>query len=335
MTASIPATTRAILHKPEDDTLNIITRPVAMPNFEADEHLIRVYATAPCAGELTWWKFGISKPASDHVPGQDIAGIVALAPPNSQFKPGDAVYARIPWDRPGALQDYTIVFGSELAQSPKNLDFTNAATVPMSALTAWQAIFDKAGYSGPDDEMIKGKTLAITAASGNVGMWAVQLAKIAGFQKIVGTYGGGEGIASLLKELGATDLIDYKKSSFAEWVSQDPRNRKIDVVFDCFGKSALADAWSVVKNGGRLISVCEPPETRKPANCEAKDVMNLFFVMDSKRGKDLARVTELLESGKCRAFLDSIYDFSDFQKGFERVEGRHARGKVIIKINEN
>lgn len=227
-----------------------------------------------------------------------------------------------------------MLLGSEMAQMPENMDFEHAATVPMSALTAWQGLFEQAGFTGPEDERIHRdkKTVLITAASGNVGKWAIQLARIAGFERIVGTYGGGAEVERLLKELGATDLIDYKKSSLAEWVAQDPDGRKVDLVFDCFGRSALADAWNAVKDGGQLLSVCEPPETRKPAECQAKDVTNFFFVMDSKRGKELGKVTKWLESGECKAFLDSVHDLKDYQKAFDRVEGRHADGKVVIKV---
>ncbi|TPX25656.1 hypothetical protein DIZ76_011112 [Coccidioides immitis] len=331
-TSSIPATTRALFHNPQEDSLTRTTRPAPTPDLDADEHLIRVHTTAPCAGELTWWKFGIPKAPLLHVPGQDVAGTIVLAPPTSSFKPGDAVYARIPWSRPGAAQEYTILLGSEIALKPKNLDFVHAATVPMSALTAWQLVFDQAGFKGPDDEATRGKAVVVTAASGNVGLWCVQLARIAGFERIVGTYGGDADMEKLLREIGATDLVDYKQSSLAEWVSRDPEHRKVDLVVDCFGRGALADAWNAVKDGGQLLSVCEPPESRKPADCQAKDVTNRFFIMDAARGKDLARVTEFLENGKCRAFLDSVYEFNDFEAAFERVEGRHARGKVVIKV---
>ncbi|EEP80434.1 predicted protein [Uncinocarpus reesii 1704] len=332
MAAQIPDTTRAVFHNPQEDSLTLITRPPPTPNLAADEHLLRVHTTAPCAGELTWWTFGIPKPPTDHIPGQDVAGTIVLAPPTSPFQPGAAVYARIPWTRQGAAQEYTIVLGSEIAPTPKTLDFAHAATVPMSALTAWQMVFDKAGFAGPEDGAISGRSLVVTAASGSVGMWCVQLARVAGFERIVGTYGGDAEAGELLRELGATELVDYKKSSLAEWASQDPGRRKVDLVADCFGKGALADAWSVVKDGGRVVSVCEPPETRRPADCQAKNVTYEWFIMDAARGKDLARVTELLESGKCRAILDSVYKFDDFKQAFERVEGRHARGKVVIQV---
>ncbi|WEW60765.1 hypothetical protein PRK78_006253 [Emydomyces testavorans] len=343
----IPPTTRAILHNPQTATLSPLTIPTPTPNLSADQHLLRVHTTAPCAGELSWHTAGFSKPSSAHIPGQDVAGTIVRAPPSSPFQPPDAVYARIPWSRAGALQEYTIVLGAEMARIPRGagFGFERAATVPMSALTAWQMVFDRGGIDDVEQDeegrirrgTEKEKAVAVTAASGNVGMWCVQMAKRAGFGRIVGMYGGGAPggeIEALLRELGATDVVDYKRSSLAEWVGREGGGRKVDLVLDCFGKGALADAWSAVRDGGRVVSVCEPPEARRPADCGAKDVESCFFVMDAARGRDLARVTEWLERGECRAFLDSVYEFDDYKAAFERVEGRHTRGKVVIKVAE-
>lgn len=105
-------------------------------------------------------------------------------PPNSPFKIGDEIFCRTLPNRPGNCREYTIARTSEMALKPKTLNWEDVATVPLSALTAWQALFEHAGIKGLDDESAKGKKVLVTAAAGGVGVWLVQLARIAGLEVI-------------------------------------------------------------------------------------------------------------------------------------------------------
>ncbi|KAM5440601.1 zinc ion binding [Microsporum canis] len=326
--ASIPPTGRSVNQDVPASTLTLQTRPTPVPNFDAGEHLIRVHTTALCAGELIWHTYVTFK-KEETVPGPDVAGTVVLAPPSSPFQPGDQVYARIPYSRPGAARDHTIVLTGELARKPKNLSWEEAAAVPLSALTAWQALFDQSGlWSGPEDDRAKGKRIAVTAASGAVGMWILQIAKIAGFEAVIGTCGDGNEEFVLSK--GATEAVNYKKTSLTEWAAEK-EGRKVDLVIDCFGGKSLVDAWGCVKDGGVLISMVGSPEEAKPAGMEVKDVKSHFFIMEP-RGDQLQKITGLVEQEKCTPLLDSVYPLEKFQEATDKVESRRARGKVVLKV---
>ncbi|KAK2818397.1 hypothetical protein FQN49_007941 [Arthroderma sp. PD_2] len=325
---SIPATGRSVNQDIPTSNLSLQTRPVPTPNFADDEHLIRVHSTALCAGELTWHTY-VTFQKPETVPGPDVAGTVVSSPPSSPFKPGDQVYARLPYSRPGAARDYTIAVTSELARKPKNLSWEEASTVPLSALTAWQALFDQSGlWTGPEDERVKGKRVAVTAASGSVGMWILQIARIAGFEAVIGTCGDGN--EEFVLSMGATEVVNYRKKSLTDWAAEK-EGRKVDLVIDCFGGKSLTDAWGCVKDGGVLVSMVGYPESAKPAGLEAKDVKAHFFIMEP-RGDRLQKITELVEQGKCTPLMDSVFPLEEFQKAVDKVEGRHAKGKVVLKV---
>ncbi|KAK2733166.1 hypothetical protein FQN57_002285 [Myotisia sp. PD_48] len=328
--ASLPALGRFVSQDISQGTLSVQIRPIPTPNFEADEHLVRVHATAFCAGELNWHIF-VETPIQEYIPGPDIAGIVVAAPPSSSFKAGDEVFARIPYPRQGGSGDYTLATSSELAYKPRNLSWEEAATVPLSALTAWQTLFDQPGlFTGPEDENVRDKRLVVTAASGSVGIWIIQLARLAGFKQIVGTCG--QENEEWVRSLGATDVLNYRKTSLSDWIREGQgEDRKADLVIDCFGGTSLTDAWGCVKDGGVLLSICAPPESARPAGCTAAGVKNFFFIM-TPRGDQLQQVTKLLEQKKCVAFLDSIFEFQDYQQALDKVAGRHAKGKVVLKV---
>jgi len=212
-TSTIPTTMRALL-QPEKNSKDLILTevPVPKPNFELNDHLIRVYAVAPCAGELLWpANYSVPDPGSKTlIPCFDVAGIIAIAPPNSPFKVGDEVYGRTNFYRSGCAAEYAIGRTEELALKAKNLSWVEAATVPLSALTAWQAIFVQAGIGDFSTEVYQGKRILITAASGGVGMWIVRLAGA----EVVGTCGPCN--VDFVRSLGATEVIDYTKTDLKE-----------------------------------------------------------------------------------------------------------------------
>ncbi|KAH8202195.1 hypothetical protein TruAng_003670 [Truncatella angustata] len=316
--------------------LTLSEQPIPVPHHP-DDVLIRVQATSPCSGELDWalWApdfVGDKVP----IPGQDMAGTVVSAPESSKFSTGDEVYCRITANRPGAAAEYTLARVSELALKPKNQSWTEAAATPLSALTAYQALFVQGNL---DVEALKGeekarrsngeKRVLITAAAGSVGSWAVQLAKLAGAGAIVAVNGTNN--VEFVRRLGATEVVDYHKQNVAEWASQDIAERQVDLVVDCVGGQTLAHCWIAVKEDGRFISICGQPEESKPAGVEKKDVHALWFVMESL-GKNLDMVTELIEDGRARPVIDSVVEFKDFEQAWEKVESRHARGKVVLKV---
>lgn len=327
--SAIPTTMRALFQPDMHSQGLILTeRPVPKPRFALNEHLIRVHTVAPCAGELLWpANYPVPDPASKElIPCDDVTGTIISAPPSSPFKVGDEVYGRTNYHRSGCASDYAIGRTEELALKPQSLGWAEAATVPLSSLTAWQALFIQAGLGDFSTERFRGKRVLVTAAAGGVGTWAVQLARIAGAE-VVGTCGPKN--IDFVRSLGATDVVDYTTSSTKDWVETNAR--KFDVVFDCTGKKALEDAWWGVKDGGVLISICQPPEQWKPSGWKGKDVQNLFFIMKPD-GPSLTRISELIAEGKCRAVLDSTWPLDRYEEAYKRLDSGHSRGKVVLEI---
>src|SRR6266480_5252036 len=161
----------------------------------------------------------------------------------------------------GAEAEFTIALPNELAPKPRTLDYVQAAAVPLSALTAWQALFDQA-------HLAAGQTVLIHGGAGGVGVFAVQLAHWAGAQ-IIATASAHN--RDFLRELGANEVIDYTTTRFEEVV------QSVDIVFGTVGGDTLAHSWQVVKPGGMLVSVVSPPPSADAR--KGHDVRFAWFVV--------------------------------------------------------
>ncbi|KAM0690332.1 hypothetical protein Q7P36_009099 [Cladosporium allicinum] len=331
--AALPTTQRAILQPSATSTaVKLITNhPVPSPNFNLNEHLIQVRTTAITTGELLWPKnFPLPAPYTTTkvlIPCNDVAGTVLLAPPKSPFQPGTEVYARSSYTRTGCARKYTILTGEEIALKPKNLSWPEAAATPMSAETAWQALFVHAGLKAEAGVGGKGKRVFVTAASGGVGVWVVQLAKWVGASVVGSCSAKNEG---WVRGLGADEVVERGRG-LRGWVAENPEQRQVDLVVDCFGGQVLEEAWWVVREGGIVVSIFEEPDGRRPEGCEVRVAKSLFFVMGSD-GEQLGRVTRLVEDGVCRPSVDWVVPFGEFERGFERVAGGGTRGKVVLDL---
>ena len=328
-TTSDPTTAPALVHNPQDHTLSIHSLPVPTP-IGPDEHLLVVQAVALTNGELSWPEPAAVSPYS--VPGYEVSGTVVSAPLDSPFRPGTAVYARTAFERPGSARVYSIARTAELGRKPDNISWEAAATVPLSALTAWQALFDHGGLLAPADEpssasQNRSKRILITAAAGGVGLWAVQLAKLAGAGCVIGTCGPAN--IDFVQGLGADEVVDYTVvPDLGQWIGGKER---FDLVLDCVGGRTLEQAWLCVKDSGMLISIVQPPEIKRPQSGVSNAIRSKFFIVKAN-GKQLERITTLIELGKCRTFVDSVFALEEFQQAFQKVHGGHVRGKVVLSI---
>ncbi|OJD14165.1 hypothetical protein AJ78_05471 [Emergomyces pasteurianus Ep9510] len=338
-TPPIPSTIRSLLQpdplKPE---ITLKTTPPPTPNpSSATEHLIRVHATSPCAGELTWPAWNPDLFSAEIVPCYDLSGTVIQAPANSPFPRGTPVWGRTNVNHAGNAREYTVAHTYELSRRPASVDEISAASVPLSAETAVQALFTRGGLAGLGEgeeaavgrERNKGKKVLITAASGGVGVWLLQLAREAGVGGIVAVCGSGN--VGFVRELGATEVIDYTKTSVKEWAEAAGEAGKVDLVVDCKGGESLAQCWAAVKDGGVLLSICEPPEGRKPGDCVVKDVRNEFFIMEP-RGDDLLEVGRLFDEGKVKTVVDSVWKLEEYTQAFEKLDKGHSRGKILLTL---
>ncbi|RHZ46399.1 NADP-dependent oxidoreductase [Aspergillus thermomutatus] len=312
---ALPKTMRALLQPSfEEPRLVLIPdHPVPTATEGTDEHLIRVHCVSPCANELNWAKYHPALQAREQIPCYDVAGTVITAPASSDFQPGTEVYARSHFLRPGCARDYAIVSGGDLARRPQHLSWAESTSIPLSTQTALQALFVQSGIGELGDEAWKGKRLVRLAGA-----------------TVTGTCGPRN--VEFVKSLGASEVINYREMDLKEW-GQRPEHQ-VDLVVDCVGKKSLEDAWWCVKEGGVLISIFQPPEQVQPEECKGKNVRNLFFIVSANR-VDLEKITKLVEEGKCRGVVDSVWPLEQFEEAFKRLDEGHARGKIILDLSLN
>ncbi|MDB5074639.1 MAG: NADP-dependent oxidoreductase [Chloroflexi bacterium] len=294
---------------PEKLVLDTLERPAP----KEGEVLLKVHAAGvnPVdwkfrAGYLQQW-MPIQLP---YVPGNDVAGTVEeVGPGVTEFRKGQAVYGLA---QGGTYAQYVVVPASQLAPMPKNLSFDEAASVPVGALTAWHALFTYA-------DLQAGQTVLVHGGAGGVGAFAVQLAHWKG-AKVIATASADN--LDFVRSLGADTVIDYNATQFETVV------RDVDVVVDTVGGDVLQRSWQVLRPGGILVSITEPPseEEAKKRGVRAAMVQTAFT------GEDLRRITELIESGQLKPELGPVFRLTDADKAQELSQTRHGRGRIVLHI---
>jgi NADPH:quinone reductase-like Zn-dependent oxidoreductase len=204
---------------------------------------------------------------------------------------------------------------SELAPKPRTLDYVQAAAVPLTALTAWQAFFDHT-------KLVAGQTVLIHGASGGVGVFAVQLAHWVGAQVIATASAHNR---DLLRELGANEIIDYTTMRFEEVVHD------MDLVFDTVGGDTLQRSWQVIKPGGMLVSIVSSPP---PANvAKGHGVSFVWFVVEPNRD-ELVQIGRLIDAGQLRPIIDTVFPLAQARQAYEQGAKGHTRGKLVLCVVE-
>jgi NADPH:quinone reductase-like Zn-dependent oxidoreductase len=269
--------------------------------------------------------------------GNDMAGVVVRVGRRvRRFTPGDEVYARPAKDRIGTFAEFIAISEDDLAIKPARLTMAEAAAVPLVALTAWQALVEKA-------DLQPGQRVLIHAGSGGVGTVAIQVAKHLGATVATTTSTAN---VDLVTSLGADIVIDYTKEDF-ESVLHD-----YDVVLDPLGGPTLEKSLRVLRPGGTFIGIAGPsdPEfarenglhpalrlaiavlsyrTRRKARRRHVTYSFLFMKAD---GQQLSRITELIDSGAIRPVVDRVYPFEDTNDALAYVEAGRAKGKVVVSM---
>ena len=222
---------------------------------------------------------------------------------------GDTVHGLVAFSREGCAAEYGLVEPEELSIVPKDMSDVEAATIPLSALSAWQALF-------VHGRMEAGDRILVLGASGSVGVMAVQLAKAKGG---IVTATCSPRNTELVKGLGTDHTIDYSSEIGFEGA--------FSLVIDCVGVEARAKAWKSMQEGGALISVACPME--KGEVPEGK--RGSYFIVESN-GAQLDEIGILIRSGKLKAVVDSIFALEDGADAFERLEKGHTRGKIALRL---
>ena len=269
--------------------------------------------------------------------GHDVAGeVVAAGRSVRQFKVGDEVYARPDDFRIGTFAEFVPVREQSLALKPKGLTMEEAASLPLVALTAWQALVEKADLKAEQKVFIQ-------AGSGGVGSFAIQLAKHLGATVATTTSAAN---AALVKRLGADVVIDYKSQDFEEVL------RDYDVVLNSQDGKTLEKSLRVLKRGGKLISISGPPDPEFGRDIKAPGFVRLVmrllsagirrraesrgvsysFLFMKANGTQLRKVTRLLDAGVIRPVVDRVFPFESTNEALAYVEAGRAKGKVVVKV---
>jgi NADPH:quinone reductase-like Zn-dependent oxidoreductase len=310
------ATMKAVrLHSfggPEVLVLEEMTRPQAV----AGELLIRVQAAG--VNPLDWKaRAGHVKAWLPHrlplIPGWDVSGIVAeVASDVTAFKVGDSVYGMLDFMRDGAYAEFVAARALNLALKPNSVDHTQAAAVPLAALTAWQSLFEVAGLQS-------GQTVLIHGAAGGVGHFAVQLAKWKE-AKVIGTVSAGN--ENFLRELGADEVIDYRNTKFEKAVHD------VDVVLDTIGGDTQLRSWQVLKKGGILVATLgiSSPEAARDHGMRGEGVMV------HPDAAQLTQIAALIDAGTVKPSVTTILPLAEAARAHELSQPGHVRGKIVLLV---
>jgi NADPH:quinone reductase-like Zn-dependent oxidoreductase len=283
------------------------------PTPGTGEMLVRVHAAAVNPIDWKIRSGGAGKPPLPYTPGFDVAGVVeSVGDGVTKFKPGEAVFAMLDLRRGGAYAEYAVVKESEAATQPANITFNEAASVPLVALTAWQALFDAA-------RLEKAQTILIHGGAGGVGSAAVQLAKWKG-AKVIAT--ASKDNHDYLKQLGADEAIDYRTEKFED------RAKDVDVVLDTVGGDTQARSFGVLKKGGILVSIVGRPSEEL---AKQRDVRGVGILVKPSADQ-LAVIAKLIGDGAFKPTVTHTFPLADAAKAHEQSESRHTRGKIVLEV---
>jgi NADPH:quinone reductase-like Zn-dependent oxidoreductase len=257
------------------------------------------------------WKQRASMEA-DKLPailGREISGVVEVSRADG-FSDGDEVFG---WALSGGYAEYATASPEGLAKKPTEVSFEVAAAIPVAGLTAWQALFDKAGLES-------GQRALIAGAAGGVGHMAVQFAaKVAGAHTI-GT--GSSRNHDFVLGLGAAEYVDYTQQNVAEAVAD------VDVAFDTVGGEVTATLVPTLREGGIIVTIASAPPEDAAAERGARAVLHVT----NPDPEQLARVAELIAAGTVRVELSDVIPLSDAARAHELSESGHTRGKIVLRV---
>jgi NADPH:quinone reductase-like Zn-dependent oxidoreductase len=279
-------------------------REIDAPQLSEGDALVRVHAAAITRGELEWPVDRL--PA---IPSYELSGtVVAVADGVAGVAVGQDVFALTSFDRDGVAAELAAVSASLLAPKPRTLDHVESAAIPMTALSAWQAMF-------VHGELRQGQRVLVTGAGGGVGHVAVQLARQRAAY-VIGTASAAS--LDVAKTAGADDVLEPAAVFEAGF-------EPVDLVVDTAGGELLARAPGLVRPGGRIVTIAEEP----PSGVDA-----VYFVVEPD-GDQLAEVGRLADAGELRPAIDSVFPLDDARAAFERSMRPGKRGKVVLRVGDD
>jgi len=277
--------------------------------------LVQVHAAGVTTTELEWYPTTHQKGGEARVhaiPGHEFSGVIAeLGPGVSGFAVGDKVYGFNDWFEEGAMAEFCTTVPVSIATKPATLTHVEAASVPISALTAWQGFFEQSKLKAGDRVLVQG-------GAGAVGAFAVQIAHQHGAQVIATA---SEKNVGLVKELGANEVIDYRAVRFEDTV------RDVDIVFDTVGGEVRERSWKVLKPGGKMISIAADAEVTTDPK-----VRDAYFIVRPDQ-QQLIEIAKLLDARKLKTFVKAAIPLKEAALAFTgKVPDALGYGKTVVEI---
>ncbi|WP_405444169.1 NADP-dependent oxidoreductase [Streptomyces niveus] len=283
------------------------------PHAAENDVIVRVHAAGFTPGELAWagtWTDRAGRDRTPSVPGHELSGVVTeLGYGTTGLTVGQRVFGLADWSRDGSLAEYTAVEARNLAPLPADVDHVTAAALPVSGLTAWQALFDHG-------HLTTGQTVLVHGAAGGVGSLAVQLAREVG-ARVIGT--GRAADRETVLELGADVFVDLQAERLEDIGD-------VDLVFDVIGGDILDRSAALVRAGGTLVTIAGPVTVR-PADGRA-----IFFVVEPDRAR-LADLAGRLRAGRLKPIVGVVRPLAEAAGAF--APQKRVPGKTIIRVVED
>lgn len=272
-----------------------------------------------------------------HALGHDVAGtVIRVGPKVTGFKPGDEVYARVAKNQVGTFAERVAVAETDLALQPTSVSAIEAASLPLVALTAWQALVVKG-------KVMPGQKVLIHAGAGGVGSISIQLAKHLGAH--VATSASAS-TADFVRDLGADEVIDYRTQDFEKELSG------YDLVLDSLGGENLAKSLRILRPGGKVIGISGPPDPAFAREAGLNPVVRLAitalsgrirkqaknlgvtyeFLFMAPSGPQLREIARLVDDGTLRAVLGKTFPFDQTPRAIAALAKGGIRGKVVITV---
>jgi NADPH:quinone reductase len=300
--------------------------------------LVRLKAASLNPADVYFRRFGpYLQSRSPLILGHDGAGLVeAVGPQVSRFKPGDAVCfcnGGIGGD-PGTYAEFAVVPESQLVRKPAQVDFAQAAALPLVSITLWESLYDRA-------RVRRGESVLIHAGAGGTGHIGIQLAKLAGAQ--VATTVSSDAKAALASELGAALAIRYREQDFVALTREWTGGRGLDVALDNVGPETMQRTYSAMSPYGRIVTLTGTPRDTEAGaayngNLTIHNVMMLTPIWLGLRPRlrqqadRVSKAMALLAEGKLRVVIDRIFPLADAATAHHHIESGQVLGKVVIEI---
>jgi NADPH:quinone reductase-like Zn-dependent oxidoreductase len=280
-----------------------------------DAILIEVHAAGVITTELGWYPTHNTRGGQKRlhaIPGHEFSGVIAALGKNVHgFSIGDEVYGMNDWFDEGATAEYCKTIPSSIALKPATLSHTEAASVPISALTAWQGLFDRA-------KLQTGEQILVHGGAGAVGAYVVQFAKWRGAEVIATASGANVEFA---RSLGADVVIDYKTVNFERAV------QGVDIVFDSVGGDTLTRSFALLKPGGRSITIASGNEGSKDER-----IKEAFFIVEPNQPQ-LIEVGALIDKGVIETFVGATVCLEDAPLAYANRIRKLGPGKVVVAVS--